>query len=224
MEREKLINYVRLMLGGKKVHLEIDEDDISDLIDYSFAKIKPYIVDTKYITLPYARVIKIKERAEEELWVSIEDVMKVFRCDQAYYSSTERMFDFEILRMDRASVFKWVLGSYPITQTQEDIDFRYINGNLYLDSQSTYQGLITAEVVVTPTYEGLVDEHAKQWIQDYTLAQAKMVIGRIRSKFRPQGIPVELDGETLLGEGTNEIQTLESRLSELQFGPFYIIR
>lgn len=224
MHKKDIVDRIKLMLGFPVVRIELNDDEIGKLVDIAYDRVKPYISDERWCTVPYARVIPIKEKAEQELQVEIQDVLWVYRTDQAYYSNSERLFDFQILRMDRQSVMKWVLGSYPITQTQLDIDFRYLDGKLYLDSQTTYQGLVTVKVSVSPQFCDLKDERAIQWIQGYSLALTKMSLGRIRSKFKSSNLPVELDGDNILQEGIQEIERYEQKLVDEQFGPFIVVR
>jgi hypothetical protein len=62
------------------------------------------------------------------------------------------------------------------------------------------------------------DEHfyTSDWIFDYALAECKLVLGRIRSKFANftsiGNIGIGLDGDTLLQEGTTEKERLDETL------------
>lgn len=62
------------------------------------------------------------------------------------------------------------------------------------------------------------DEHfyTSDWIFDYALAECKLVLGRIRSKFQNfnsiGNIGIGLDGDTLLQEGTTEKERLDETL------------
>ena len=68
-----------------------------------------------------------------------------------------------------------------------------------------------------------------QWIQDYSYAQAKFILGEARSKFAqingPQG-GTSLNGDALKQEATTEIQKLEEDLKNFEDGslPMWFIR
>jgi len=58
--------------------------------------------------------------------------------------------------------------------------------------------------------------YTSDWIFDYALAECKIILGRIRSKFSQfnsiGNVGIALDGEALLQEGIQEKETLEERL------------
>ena len=70
----------------------------------------------------------------------------------------------------------------------------------------------------------LVDERAKTWIFDYSVALCKESLGRIRSKYKSTSTPLELDGETLVQEAQQEKERLHQELSELGYGEFRVLR
>ena len=58
---------------------------------------------------------------------------------------------------------------------------------------------------------------SKRWVKQYTLATAKEILGRIRSKFGALPIPdaeVSLDGEALISEAIDEKDKLKEYLKE----------
>lgn len=213
---DKAVRRIKLLMGGQVVRLEICDDDIKDILELAYDKIKPYITDTKYHTYEYAAAVDVSNEG-------FIDIIKAWHTTQNIIS-TQRLFDFETIKLGRSQIVHNVLATYPLIN--DEINFRYIpeEGMLYMDSESSYQGLFTVEGTVCPELADLKDERAKQWIFNYALANVKLVLGRIRSKYRPQGIPVELDGDTLLNEAQTEIQQLEQDLTEKQFGPFKILR
>lgn len=214
MDKFKVISRTKHLLGGEVLSLEISDDSIGDLVEMAFTKIKPYITDTVLLSKPFAQVISLEGE-------NVEDVVRVYPADSSIISQ-DRMFDFEGMKLDRRSMTRSILGSYSIVDTE--IHFKYYNEKLYLESDKVYSGVVTVEALVTPSLEDLRDERAKTWIESYTLALAKQVLGRIRTKFKSPNVPVEMDGDTLLNEAQTEIQSLEAELQERQFGPFMILR
>ena len=72
-----------------------------------------------------------------------------------------------------------------------------------------------------PDWVLLQDVYAKQWLKDYTLATAKMILGQARGKFGSiagPGSPISLNGDKLLGEGKEEIEKLDKELETLVAG------
>ena len=68
------------------------------------------------------------------------------------------------------------------------------------------------------------DDMAISWIGRYTQALCKEVVGRIRSKFTPSGLPVEFDGSSLVQEAIAEKESLYNEISEKGLGLISIRR
>jgi len=60
------------------------------------------------------------------------------------------------------------------------------------------------------------DFYDTDWIFDYALAESKIMLGRVRSKFAQfasiGNTGIALDGDTLISEGTQEKETLKETL------------
>lgn len=212
--RDRITSRTKLLLGGGVLELEVDTVAIGQLIDIAYDKIKPFIADSILVSRAFSSVINLADE-------NIVDVIRVYPAESSIYTQ-DRMFDFEGIKLDRMSIHRSILGSYPVINSE--LNFKFNKPLLYLESDKVYSGQITIEGLYTPQLEDLKDERAISWIESYTLALAKQVCGRIRSKFKSSNVPVELDGDTLLSEAQSEIQTLEAELQDRQFGPFMVIR
>jgi hypothetical protein len=72
-----------------------------------------------------------------------------------------------------------------------------------------------------PDWVLLQDTYAKQWLKDYSLATAKMMLGEARSKFGSiagPGSPITLNGTALLSSGKEELEKLDKELETLVSG------
>ena len=72
-----------------------------------------------------------------------------------------------------------------------------------------------------PDFVLLQDIYAKQWLRDYTLATAKVMLGEARSKFGSiagPGSPITLNGTALLTAGKEELKDLDKELENLVSG------
>jgi len=73
-----------------------------------------------------------------------------------------------------------------------------------------------------PDWVLLQDVYAKQWLKDYTLATAKMMLGEARSKFASIAGPgsggMQLNGTALLTAADKEIEKLDKELETLVAG------
>jgi hypothetical protein len=87
----------------------------------------------------------------------------------------------------------------------------------YMIEGSHYAGM-ESDPKLSTWKRGDSDEHfyTSDWIFDYALAECKLVLGRIRSKFANftsiGNIGIGLDGDTLLQEGTTEKERLDETL------------
>lgn len=212
MNLQDIVDDIKLQLGGSVLRLELSDEDIARLIRKAYRKMKPYIAEEKYITKIYTPSIDLRKDG-------VYEVIRCFRTTQSVLTGN-RLFDFETIDLRRDNIRKYILGSYPVVD--DSVNFKFIDGFLYLDNNIAFQGKVTAQCLVTPTLDELEDERAVDWIQSYALALCKEATGRIRSKFKSANIPIELDGDTLLGEAQVERQALESDLTEKPFGPFVI--
>lgn len=223
MDVSQMVDDIKLLLGGNVVSLEIDEEEISNLIHMAYRKIRPKLSAVKYLTLPCATCIDL----------SGQNVIDVIRCyptvsmntQYTQTSSNEYLFDFQIYdtynytnNIDRqvSIVRNASLADY-------NIGFFFENNKLYI-SENNVTSNVTVECLVESTIEELNDDKVESWIQDYSVALCKETIGRIRSKYRPQNLPVELDGETLLSEAQSEKQDAIQQLEEKDFGIYILMR
>jgi hypothetical protein len=72
-----------------------------------------------------------------------------------------------------------------------------------------------------PDFNLLQDPQAGQWLKDYSLASAKIMLGEAREKFSQIAGPqsgTSLNGQALKGEGKAEIETLEADLVNYKDG------
>ena len=84
--------------------------------------------------------------------------------------------------------------------------------------EGSHYGSMESDPKLSTWKRGDSDEHfyTSDWIFDYALAECKLVLGRIRSKFANfnsiGNIGIGLDGDTLLQEGTTEKERLDETL------------
>lgn len=97
-------------------------------------------------------------------------------------------------------------------------DYGSVSGSQISDS--TVSGSISnpSNVPFVDIQYHLINSPGKQWIRDYTLALATIVLGRVRSKLKTLPIPgaeLQLDGEELVTQGREDKQKLIDDLKAL---------
>lgn len=217
MQREEILGYIKRMVTGGVLDCEISDSVIIELIKDAYKKYVPYIGDTKSVTVIAADRVDLRE-------YNFYDILNVKKKAQATYGGNQ--FDFEnVMKISSLRGFDLVTGILNNHNAQDDtVDFSFQNGILFLDMDDVGFSQVTVEGIPNVEMEQIKDYRAEDWVRRYALALTKEVLGRVRSKFKPQGVPVELDGDTLLSEGREEKERLEQELSDQVIGAINITR
>ena len=86
------------------------------------------------------------------------------------------------------------------------------NNKLYINDAS-HSGAVTIEYI--PKINSVEDIKSDYWIDiliRLCIAKTKMIVGRIRTRFKQSGALWEQDGDTLLEEGKTEYENLRTKL------------
>lgn len=225
-KKEMLIaKQVRFMLGSSVVKVEINEKEVKSLIDTALMIASPYITDYRYITKPFNHFIDLSDEG-------VEEVLRIMPSYDYGYSTDqgeEYLFDFTSWKVadNMFSTLDSVVDMMKRKIAPDvDIPFEFdANTKVLMPRCGAVSGDITMECIPEVyTIEDVRDKAMFKWIYLYTLALAKEVVGRIRSKAKSPNIPIELDGDTLLSEAASEKSVLESSLMGDQTGPIAILR
>jgi hypothetical protein len=103
--------------------------------------------------------------------------------------------------------FKWRQSNHTLTILQRP----FAEGEQVLIRTHNYR----------PDFVLLQDIYSGQWLKDYTLAVAKMMLGEARSKFGSiagPGSPITLNGTALLAAGKEELAAMDKELVEYVSG------
>ena len=103
------------------------------------------------------------------------------------------------------------------TRSASSTDLAFIfdksTNQLYINTASDTPANIT--IMYVPRYDTVEDVKSDYWIDmicRLATANAKIIVGRIRSKYTQSNALWTLDGETLLTEGTTELTELRNYL------------
>lgn len=215
MRREEVTAYIKTMLTGGVLELEVEDGVLYELVNEAYEKVLPFISDTREETVMAASVIDVSE-------FLFSDVVSVVPAVDNHVGFGDEYLDRSVRSSSGRSLVNVILQNHSLGD--EGIDFKYQDKKVYLDVSDISCGAVTIEGVVEPAFEDIRDSRAKDWIKQYSLALSKEVVGRVRSKFKPQGVPVELDGDTLLAEGKEEKEKREQELRDNPFGLFIVSR
>jgi hypothetical protein len=232
-ERNKVFDYVRLMLGDQMVEVELDPAHYEMALDRALTRYRqrsPNAVEESYLFLEL-----IQDQNEYRLPDEVVTVRQVFRRAigsrsgigaggtlfepfNLAYTNTYLMSGSMMGGLATYDAFAGyqklvgrMFGSYieflwkPTTHILNILQRPFAQGEQILVQCYNYR----------PDWVLLQDPYAKQWLKDYTLATAKMALGQARSKFGSiagPGSPITLNGTALISESKEEIERLDKEL------------
>ena len=239
IERNNVFDYVRDMLGDGMVEVELDPKHYETALDRALTRYRQR--SSNAVEESYMFLELIQDVNEYRLPDEVIEVQSIFRravgsrsglgaggtlfepFNLAYTNTyllsgtmmgglaTYELFaGYQKLvgRMFGSYIeFKWKPTSHILTILQRP----FAQGEQVLIRTHNYR----------PDWVLLQDIYAKQWLRDYTLATAKMMLGQARSKFGSiagPGSPIQLNGTALITESNQEIEKLEKELDNLVAG------
>jgi len=210
--------HVLTLLGSPVVCVELTDEQLDICIDKAleiygdnrplFKKASLSVVSTQaaYVLTTYGRGL-IDVMYEDPLLITAElSELDLWRYNQFNTLSTDPG-DYYMAKMWRNEVKRAVGSDF-------DWDYDPNTHTLYVSGLPSSASQVTYVYAESPTLT-TVPEADDGYIREGALAMAKLILGRIRNKFR--GIPgaestIEMDGADLIAEGTAEWDTLEEEL------------
>lgn len=215
MDYRDAIDIVKHSLGYPAVNLEIDDDVIDSFFMLALTKAVDYSNYTNAVSRPFQEVINLPE-ALTVVRVSDSDSIITDLDDRALFSYFYSSKEFN------TNGYKDLL----ITQSQSSFiysnvnrGFRFFKNKLYLYN---YNGNVTIEYIPKNMHFHELESNLQSWVIKYTKCLCKEALGRIRSKYKSNSGPFELDGDALLSEYSEERTQLEDELSTSQNGFFFV--
>jgi hypothetical protein len=238
-ERNKVFDYIRTMLGDGMIEVELDPIHYETALDRAlnrFRQRSPNAVEESYLFLEL-----IQDQNEYRLPDEVITVRQVFRRAigsrsgigaggslfepfNLAYTNTYLMSGSMMGGLATYDAFAGyqklvgrMFGSYieflwkPTSHLLDILQRPFAQGEQILIQSYNFR----------PDWVLLQDVYAKQWLKDYALATAKMMLGEARSKFGSiagPGSPITLNGTALLSAGKDELEKLDKELENLVSG------
>ena len=222
---------IKLKLTGNVLDLELDDSTLDSLINSSLREIQRYIDTTKMVTIPYQACIDMSE-------YNVSSVSRVFR-SEGYgvgESGTGEAISYDPMYMgmwqmmsgngNLYNISDWSYNyaawntSLQIRNTlSTDLLFIYdkTGNKLYINCGFDHPQNITIEYV--PRFNDVSEITSDFWIDmliNHATAQAKVTVGRIRSRFTQPNALWEQD-TNILQEGLDELADLRGRMKEATY-------
>lgn len=238
LERQKVIDYCRLMLGEGMVDVELDPSHYNLAIDRALSKFRQrssnaieesfgfltILLDVNDYTLPQ-EVMQVRQLFRRSIGSRTGggDGGTLFEPFNLAYSNTYLLTS---TNMGGLATY-YAFASYQKQVGKmfgSDINFTFNRTTKKLTIMQrprAEEELLLWMYNYRPDFNLLQDPYASQWLKDYSLATCKIMLGEAREKFSqiasPQG-GTQLNGTALKAEGKAEIEQLELDLINYKEG------
>lgn len=230
MELSEYVDQIKFQLTGGILENELKDEDIEKIIGFSLRELNRYYDSTKLITVDGSNCIDLTG-LEEDNDIKISSISNVYRTTPIGSSSTstggtsDPMF---IAQWNFANNYygynssNWALNYAAYNTMQQigstfstDLDYHedQSEGKLYINFTESVPSMITIEYV--PKLESVDEIKGEYWTDimlRLSLANTKITLGRIRTRYTLNDAIWAQDGETLLTEGKEELNSLRERL------------
>lgn len=218
MTREEYIEDVKISLGAPIVEVEIDPI-IGKLVDKAFREVRRYIVETKFLTIPYSTTgIDLSK-------YHVDSIVQIFRArNPNRVADFSDIFALSSIYNTNTTATNLMLSDY-LYRTQlhqlkstmsTDMDFTYDKPILHVSAFYPRPDKIT--IAYIPEFRDVSDVHEQFWInyiQRLALANSKEALGRVRGKYKLTSSLYTLDGDALIAEGIAERDKIREELNDL---------
>lgn len=227
MDKQAFKDEILLQLTGGLLELEIDDTIIDKIINATLREVQRYITSTKLVTIPFSQCIDLSE-------YKVNTVVAIYRTepygtntsqggvsgvmDPMYasqwqlISGTGNLYNFQDYVYNYAS---WNTLAQIRNTTSTDLDFRFdkSSNNLYVNIAMNRPSTITIEYI--PRFDDISEVWSDYWIDvilRLATAQSKVIVGRIRSRYKLSNALWVQDGDTMLAEGLQEVADIREKL------------
>ncbi|AMM44835.1 neck protein [Bacillus phage SP-15] len=209
MELSEYCDKIRRKLGYPTVNVELTQEQLEDAVNDAFIEIEPYITDSQYVTLPYMNRIDMSQ-------YNVDYISDIYKSPIGLADVTTLSVDLYFYGgMSLEDVATRLNAERMALSLKDRLSHKWVSPYLYVDMAPPYSNSITIEYV--PIYSDVESISNNFWITlilRLALANAKETLGRIRGKMRVTSSPVEVDGDTLLGEAAADKAEIRRYLDE----------
>ena len=236
VERNKVFDYVRNMLGDGMVEVELDPSHYETALNRALTRFRQRssaAVEESYMFLEL-----IQDQNEYRLPDEVIEVQSIYRRaigSRSGMGAGGTLFEpFNLAYTNTYLLNSTMMGG--LATYEMFAGYQKLVGRMF-GSYIEFKWKPTSKILTIlqrPFAEGeqvmlrthnyrpdfvlLTDIYAKQWLYDYTLATCKLMLGEARSKFGSiagPGSPIQLNGSALQTAGNQEIEKLEKEIGDL---------
>ena len=234
---------IKLKLTGDLLETELDDNTIDRVIKSSLRELQRYISSSNLITIPYKQCIDLSNPEDTRgQQIKVNSVISVYRTEdlsgnstttgQASMTDPMQVAQWQLLSgMGNLNYFQDAVYNYSAWTTLEqirnttstDLAFKFdkSTNKLYINVSEGTPSNITIEYI--PIFQDVSEVTSDYWIDilmRLSLAQTKVTLGRIRTRYVQSNALWSQDGDTILQEGKEELDNIRQMLldnSELTY-------
>lgn len=224
---------IKLKLTGDLLETELDDNTIDRIIKSSLRELQRYITSSNLITIPYNSCIdlsQVKDKDGKNL--NVNSVIMVYRTEDlsgggssaGSMSDPMQVAQWQLLSgMGNLNYFQDAVYNYSAWSTLEqirnttstDLAFKFdkSTNKLYINVSEGTPSMITIEYI--PVFDDVKEVTSDYWIDilmRLSLAQTKVALGRIRTRYVQSNALWSQDGDTILQEGKEELDNIRQML------------
>lgn len=229
MTTNEVRDEIKLLLTGQLLELEVEDTTLDSVISSSIRELQRYLTLTKIITVPFSSCIDLSTATDEFAnLINVDSVARIYRTNSSS-SATNATDPMSIAQYQLVSglgslsgfqdyaynYMSWNTINQIKNTTSTDLAFKYDKqaNKLYINVSEGMPSKITIEYV--PKIIDVSEIESSYWLDvllRIAVAKTKIVVGRIRSRYTQANALWTQDGNTLLQEGTQELETLRQTL------------
>lgn len=228
MDMQAIKEEILLKLTGNVLDLELSDAALTSIVNSSLREVQRYIDTVAVVTVPYKKCIDLSD-------IKVSSVVGVRRSEGYIGENPEGSTS----QMDPLYASQWqILTGLGNVGQLKDFAYNYaawntilqirntmstdlahyfdkLTNKLYINISSNLPDKIT--VLYIPRFDSVDQIPSDFWIDvliRMSVAQAKIAVGRVRSKFKQSNALWVLDGDSLLEEGNTELTNLRQELKD----------
>ena len=231
--RQQYIDYIKLMLTGNVLDLEIPDETIGKYVDAALQEIQRYIDETKLVTVPWAKCIDLGPYVDKDgvehpgfkhsaivhvyrtqgftgdttTGITTSDVDPMYAQTWSIFTSGGNMFNLQNYMMNYMSYSTLLQIRNTVSTDMSFREDKHAN-KLYINAAYSNPGAITIEYI--PIFDNVEMITSDYWIdilKKMALALVKIGLGRIR-KYATQSNALWTVDQGILEEGLTEYKEL----------------
>ena len=219
-----IVDDIKLELTGDlpELELEISDDTIGKLVLKAFKEVQRFIDETRLVEVPFSGCIDLTGFEYNHI-VNIYRSETVGDSGISGISAVDPMYAQMMVAFGSAGGTIYNLQNYVLNfasyntlgqmrnTVSTDLAFREDKQakKLYINTSNGQPKRITIEYVpLFKDVDEIKSEHWQDLLQRLSLGLVKKTLGRIRTTYTLSNAPWQINGETLLAEGTKEVEDI----------------